>query len=406
MKNKGEKKTKTGNILLIISSLPILILFLFLLLVIIMGLIEGGRAESSEFIVFTVCASVFLIISIFLLICIHQAKYHKWCNNVFLILGILFVLCSCFFIGLGIYFIIPSSHMFDINNPDTYVTLIPFGIGILVIPFGVCSIIGAKRGKKWIPVFVEERKQREELEKQRKEEALQKRKEIINNQGNGANETENKNSDKGGFDGRLIQEIGWYLLGSLVTIITLGICYPLAYCWMLKWNYKHTLYDGKRLSFDGKATQLIGKWICWLLLSIVTLGIFSLFIPKKLMNWKVKHLHLEGEHPELGGTFKANALAYVFVCIGCFLLSILTLSIFRPIFITWENRYIQNRLVIDGRRMEFDGKGTHLLGKYILWTLLKIITLGIYGLFVHIKLKKWVAKYTHIKQGYELIEKI
>ncbi len=106
---------------------------------------------------------------------------------------------------------------------------------------------------------------------------------------------------------------------------------------MLKWNYKHTLYDGKRLSFDGKATQLIGKWICWLLLSIVTLGIFSLFIPKKLMNWKVKHLHLEGEHPELGGTFKANALAYVFVCIGCFLLSILTLSIFRPIFITWEN---------------------------------------------------------------------
>ena len=71
MKNKDEKKTKAGNILRIISSLPILILFLFLLLVIIMGLIEGGSAESSEFIVFTVCASAFLIISIFLLICIH-----------------------------------------------------------------------------------------------------------------------------------------------------------------------------------------------------------------------------------------------------------------------------------------------------------------------------------------------
>ena len=77
MKNKVEKKKKTGNILRIISSLPMLILFLFQLLFIIMGLIQGGSVESSEFIVFTICASVFLIISIFLLICIHQAKYHK-----------------------------------------------------------------------------------------------------------------------------------------------------------------------------------------------------------------------------------------------------------------------------------------------------------------------------------------
>ena len=146
MKNKGEKKTKTGNILRIISSLAILILFLFFLLVIIMRLRQGISTESSEFIVFTICASVFLIISILLLICIHQAKYHKWCNNIFLILGILFVLSGCFFIVLGIYFIIPSSHMFDINNPDTYYCLISFGIGILMILFGVCSIINKKRG--------------------------------------------------------------------------------------------------------------------------------------------------------------------------------------------------------------------------------------------------------------------
>lgn len=102
-----------------------------------------------------------------------------------------------------------------------------------------------------------------------------------------SNEADNERSGKGGFDGWLLQEIGWFLLGALLTIITLGICFPVAYCWILKWNYKHTLYDGKRLSFDGKASQLIGKWICWLLLCIPTVGIFALFIPKKLMNWKV-----------------------------------------------------------------------------------------------------------------------
>lgn len=220
------------------------------------------------------------------------------------------------------------------------------------------------------------------------------------------NESENERSGKGGFDGWLLQEIGWFLLGLLVTIITIGIGFPIAYCWMLKWNYKHTLYDGKRLTFDGKASQLIGKWICWLLLCIPTVGIFALFIPKKLMNWKVSHLHLAGEQPYLGGIFKANPIVYVLVILGCLLLNLLTLTLLKPIFVTWKNRYIQNRLVIDGRRMEFDGNGIQLLGKYVLWTLLKFITLGIYGLFVHIRMKKWVSKHTHMKPGYVQIKVI
>lgn len=220
------------------------------------------------------------------------------------------------------------------------------------------------------------------------------------------NEGENERSGKGGFDGWLLQEIGWFLLGFLVTIITIGICFPIAYCWMLKWNYKHTLYDGKRLSFDGKASQLIGKWICWLLLCIPTVGIFALFIPKKLMNWKVSHLHLNGEQPYLGGIFNGNAIVYVLVMLGCSILNLLTLTLLKPIFVTWKNRYIQNRLVIDGRRMEFDGNGIQLLGRYILWSLLKIITIGIYGFFVHIRMKKWISKHTHMKLGYFQIKVI
>ena len=220
------------------------------------------------------------------------------------------------------------------------------------------------------------------------------------------NESENERSGKDGFDGWLLQEIGWFLLGFLVTIITIGICFPVAYCWMLRWNYKHTLYDGKRLTFDGKASQLIGKWVCWLLLCVPTIGIFALFIPKKLMNWKVSHLHLAGEQPYLGGIFKANPIVYVLVMLGCSLLNLLTLTLLKPIFVTWKNRYIQNRLVIDGRRMEFDGNGIQLLGKYILWSLLKIITIGIYGFFVHIRMKKWISKHTHMKPGYAQIKVI
>lgn len=110
--------------------------------------------------------------------------------------------------------------------------------------------------------------------------------------------------------------------------------------------------------------------------------------------------------PYLGGIFKANAIVYVLVLLGCSLLNILTLTLLKQIFVTWKNRYIQNRLVIDGRRMEFDGNGIQLMGRYILLSLLKIITLLIYSFFVHIRMKKWISKHTHMKQGYEQIKVI
>jgi len=91
------------------------------------------------------------------------------------------------------------------------------------------------------------------------------------------------------FDGKLLQYIGWCLLGGLVTAVTLGICYPFAVCFVESWKAKHTVIEGKRLKFDGNGGQLIGKWICWILLCIITLGIYSLWIPIKLEAWKVKH---------------------------------------------------------------------------------------------------------------------
>ena len=81
------------------------------------------------------------------------------------------------------------------------------------------------------------------------------------------------------FDGKLIQRIGWVLLGALVTICTLGICYPLALCWIKKWETKHTVINGKRLYFDGTAVTLFGTWLLCLLLMIVTVGIYSLWVP-------------------------------------------------------------------------------------------------------------------------------
>ena len=99
---------------------------------------------------------------------------------------------------------------------------------------------------------------------------------------------ENNNSY---FDGGLLQLIGWRLLGILITVCTLGICYPWAFCMVYRWETKHTVVDGRRLVFDGTALQLFGNWVKWLLLFIVTLGIYGFWLSIALRKWKTKDTH-------------------------------------------------------------------------------------------------------------------
>lgn len=95
--------------------------------------------------------------------------------------------------------------------------------------------------------------------------------------------------EKSYFDGGLAQLIGWKLLGGLITMFTLGICYPWALCMVYGWETKHTVIEGKRLKFNGSAMGLFGLWIKWLLLCIVTLGIYGFWVGISLRKWKTKH---------------------------------------------------------------------------------------------------------------------
>ena len=96
-------------------------------------------------------------------------------------------------------------------------------------------------------------------------------------------------TEKSYFDGGLLQLIGWKILGAIVTSITLGICYPWAFCMIYSWEAKHTVINGHRLRFTGTALQLFGHWIKWILLTIITPGIYGFWLNIKLVQWKTKH---------------------------------------------------------------------------------------------------------------------
>ncbi len=93
------------------------------------------------------------------------------------------------------------------------------------------------------------------------------------------------NSKRFTFDGGAATYVGTALLGLLITVVTLGICYPFAVVLRQRWRAKHSYIDGKQLIFTGSAWGLFGHWIKWLLLSLITLGIYLFWVGPRIQKW-------------------------------------------------------------------------------------------------------------------------
>lgn len=202
------------------------------------------------------------------------------------------------------------------------------------------------------------------------------------------------------FDGNIAQKFGWDVLCFVVKWLTLTIAKPATECWKQKWYAKHTVIDGNRLSFDGSGAQLFGKRAVNALLTIVTLGIYAIFSDFSLDKWVAKHTHVDGGFRPLGGTFDGNAILWLLIRLGCFILDVCTLFIAKPFTICWKEKWFASHCIYDGKRTSFDGKGVQLMGKWMLWWLLTIVTFGIYSVWVGINVKKWIVSKTHFEEGY------
>lgn len=84
--------------------------------------------------------------------------------------------------------------------------------------------------------------------------------------------------------------LGTAILGALITVFTLGICYPFALVLTERWKAKHTFIDGQQLVFTGSGVGLFGLWIKWFLLSVITAGIYLFWVAPRLQAWKTTNL--------------------------------------------------------------------------------------------------------------------
>ena len=97
------------------------------------------------------------------------------------------------------------------------------------------------------------------------------------------------NSGRFRFDGGAATYFGTGLLAFLITVLTLGICYPFALVLRERWRAKHTYIDGQQLCFTGSAVGLFAMWVKWLLLLFVTFGIYGFWVGPRIQRWKVEN---------------------------------------------------------------------------------------------------------------------
>ena len=93
------------------------------------------------------------------------------------------------------------------------------------------------------------------------------------------------NSKKFTFDGGAATYLGTAILGIIITVFSLGICYPFALVLRQRWRAKHSYIDGKQLIFTGSAIGLFGNWIKWFVLIVITFGIYLLWVGPRIQKW-------------------------------------------------------------------------------------------------------------------------
>ena len=220
-----------------------------------------------------------------------------------------------------------------------------------------------------------------------------------NNQINQEVEQKNLNSvrEESYFDGTLLGYIGWSIVAFLLTFFTLGIGAPWAACLLYSYQFKHTVYSGKRLKFEGKGGDYFLNILKWVLLSIITLGIYSIVVPVREARWIVSKLHFEDEEYVKGDSyFNGHTIQLIGLNILSTILIIFSLGILYPFTVCIRLRWINKHSVINKKQLAFEGTGLSLIWKYIVWTFFTIITLGIFSLWIPILELKWQSKNVRI----------
>jgi uncharacterized membrane protein YjgN (DUF898 family) len=178
------------------------------------------------------------------------------------------------------------------------------------------------------------------------------------------------------------------LVGMLLTTLTAGIYAPWFMCKLGKFaadNVQAVAPDGTRyrVSFDGTGGSLFVTYLVGFLLTYITLGIYAPWFLCKMFKWVFSNTRLlENEQPVGSFDFEGTGGEFFVTYLVGFLLTMITLGIYAPWFQVKLTKFVaeNTRATYQGRVFQgaFHGTGGELFVIMLLHGFLTQITFGIY----------------------------
>ncbi len=195
---------------------------------------------------------------------------------------------------------------------------------------------------------------------------------------------------KSGFTATVFELFAEKLLLMWVSMVTLGFAYPWLKCHYEGFIASKTYVKGRRLSFDGKGKDLAKKYYLWMLLCVVTFGIYSIFLADKLHKWVIEHTHYDGNEGGESSYDGKTGVIFGFK-LASFFVGAFTLGLAKPFVECKREDYLCEHTIIDDSHLYFDGTGSGLLKKQVLWVALTIATCGVYAIWLNLQKEQWIC---------------
>lgn len=198
-----------------------------------------------------------------------------------------------------------------------------------------------------------------------------------------------------------------FLVGYLLTIITVGIYMPWFVCKLMNFVASNTTIGPSkrgelRLEFTGKGGELFVTGLVGYLLTAITLGIYMPWFMVKLIKFFSENTVATAAdgtryRPRFEGT---GGELFVTFLVG-YLLTAITIGIYAPWFLCKLTKVLQQRTsILENEQpvgsFDFVGTGGELFVTYLVGGLLTAITLYIYFPWFQVKLMKFFAENTRV----------
>lgn len=203
------------------------------------------------------------------------------------------------------------------------------------------------------------------------------------------------------FYGEGSKILGIVVVNLVLTILTLGLYYPWARAKMLQYTYGETEFSGSRFAFHGTGKEMFKGFIKAIaiigaLVIIYQLGIFSkntsltvltsiiyfvgilVLIPIAIhggLRYRMSRTSWRGIH--FG--YRGNLRELFEICIKGTLFTVVTLGIYGSWFSINVRRYLAEHVRLGNCQFSYEGDGADYFGLNFKGILLTILTLGIYS---------------------------